>query len=47
VSQQTAGRLLSSARAGLSYGTATALARELGFHGVDEFFARRLERGAA
>lgn len=49
VSQQTAGRLLSSAKAGLSYGTATVLARSLGFEGVDDFFARRADahRGAA
>lgn len=42
VSQQSAGRLLSPARAGLSYGTATSLARELGFASVDEFFARHV-----
>lgn len=44
VSQQTASKLLLSARAGMSYGTATALARVLGFAGVDDFFARHAVR---
>jgi transcriptional regulator with XRE-family HTH domain len=49
ISQQVAGKLLSPARGGLSYGTATKLARALGFEGVDDFFVRGGEahRGAA
>lgn len=40
VSQQIAGKLLLSPRAGMSYGTASSLARALGFAGVDDFFAQ-------
>ncbi len=43
IAQQNAGRLLKSQGAGFSYDTATKLACELGFTGVDEFFrAKRL-----
>lgn len=49
VSQQRAGEILSSPRAGFSYGSATKLVVALGFAGVDDFFARSAEahRGAA
>lgn len=39
--QQNIGRLLTSALGGFSYETATLLVRELGFDGVDAFFAEK------
>jgi hypothetical protein len=41
VSQQTAGRFLRTAHAGVSYQTATAIVQRLGFSGVDAFFDQR------
>lgn len=41
IAQQNAGRLLTVDDAGFSYDTATRLVRELGFAGVDTFFASK------